>query len=459
MEVRFTIKGNEQEIVFSPMKDKYGRMFLCSRVQTGETISIPIISKDESPIFKFKEAADYDRFEESQDIINERLYGVYEEWMETMDNGFDADGEFVTDSSKPGYSPDDIFVENKPFSLKQLIDLIDSGDIDLNPNFQRNFVWDKTRQSRLVESIFLGLPLPSIYLSQYDDGILTIVDGLQRLNTIRRFLKDELRLYNLEYLIDCNGKTFSQLAQVLPPLRLRRFSQTQIMCFVIDYRSPNKLKYDLFRRLNTGGKPLNNQEIRNCLSRLPLQKALKEMVSSDEFKNATDNSIKDTRMDAQEAALRFMYFYDQYKDPNGLDNYSGNMENTLDDYVESINRQKDFQNYISAYSQSMKDAFTLFGRYTFRKVYPNYINLRRNQVNKLLMMVICVLLAKHREQYKNGIKQHKDLTSELATLIDSDTKFFYAITWSTNSKANILYVFKKLKEDIFDKNLINDEQN
>ena len=107
----------------------------------------------------------------------------------------------------------------------------------------------------------------------------------------------------------------------------------------------------------------------------------------------------------------------------------------------------------------MKDAFTLFGRYTFRKVYPNYINLRRNQVNKLLMMVICVLLAKHREQYKNGIKQHKDLTSELATLIDSDTKFFYAITWSTNSKANILYVFKKLKEDIFDKNLINDEQN
>ena len=162
MEVRFTIRGNEQEIVFSPMKDKDGRMFLRSKVQAGESISIPISSKEESPIFKFEVPSDYDIFEESQEIINERLYGLYEEWMETMDNGFDADGEFVTDSSKPGYSPDDIFVENKPFSLKQLIDLIDSGDIDLNPNFQRNFVWDKTRQSRLVESIFLGLPLPSI---------------------------------------------------------------------------------------------------------------------------------------------------------------------------------------------------------------------------------------------------------------------------------------------------------
>ena len=91
---------------------------------------------------------------------------------------------------------------------------------------------------------------------------------------------------NLEYLEECNGKTFKQLSEVLSALRIRRFSQTQIMCFVIDYRSPNKLKYDLFRRLNTGGKPLNNQEIRNCLSRPPLQKALKEMVNSEQFKKS-----------------------------------------------------------------------------------------------------------------------------------------------------------------------------
>lgn len=456
MEVRFTIKGNGQETVFSPVKDKDGHIYLRSKGESEKDLSIPLHFKENSQVFKLD---DYDRFEESQEIIDERLFGLSEEWMEVMENGFDADGEADAGKAKPGYSPDDIFVENKPFSLKQLIDLIDSGDIDLNPNFQRNFVWDNTRQSRLIESIFLGLPLPSIYLSQYDDGILTIVDGLQRLNTIRRFFKNELRLSNLEYLNDCNGKTYNQLSEVLPPLRIRRFSQTQIMCFVIDYRSPNKLKYDLFRRLNTGGKPLNNQEIRNCLSRPPLQKALKEMVSSDEFKRATDGSIRDTRMDAQESALRFMYFYDQYDERNILGNYSGNMESTLDEYVEKVNRQEDFQSYISAYSQSMHDAFTLFGRYTFRKVYTAYDNSRRNQVNKLLMVAICVLLARHRDLYKKSIEYGKNLTPELAALIETDSIFFNAITWSTNSKANILYVFQKLKENLFDKYLTNNGQN
>ena len=230
------------------------------------------------------------------------------------------------------------------------------------------------------------------------------------------------------------------------------------MCFVIDYRSPNKLKYDLFRRLNTGGKPLNNQEIRNCLSRPPLQKALKEMVNSEQFKKATDNSVKDNRMDAQESALRFMYFYDQYNEDNVLGDYLGNMDSALDEYVEKINRQTNFQNYISSYLQSLSDAFSLFGKYAFRKVYTEYEKSRRNQVNKLLMMTICVLLAKYRDLYKNGIEQKKDLTPVLATLIKNDPEFFNAITWSTNSKANIKYVFEKMKKDLFDYNLIENEQ-
>lgn len=118
------------------------------------------------------------------------------------------------------------------------------------------------------------------------------------MTTIKHFLEDKLVLSNLEYLEKCNNKKYSELESVLSPLRLRRFGQTQIMCFVIDYRSPSKLKYDLFKRLNTGGKPLNNQEIRNCLSRPHLQNVLHEMVKSDAFKNATNGSVKDTRMEA-----------------------------------------------------------------------------------------------------------------------------------------------------------------
>ena len=293
-------------------------------------------------------------FEETQEVIDERLLGLSGEWMDEQEQGFESDSS-DEDISQPGYGPDDIFVENKPFSLKQINDLIDEGDIELSPDFQRNFIWDNTRQSRLIESIFLGLPLPSIYLSQYVDGRLTIVDGLQRIMTIRRFLRNELRLNNLEYITECNGKTAEQLKEVFSPLRLRRFGQTQIMCFVIDYRSPNKLKFDLFRRLNTGGKPLNNQEIRNCLSRPELRQTLKDMVNTEAFKIATDNSVKDSRMEAQEAALRFLCFYQNFNDNDPVDFYNGNMEDTLDNAVETLNNYSGLKAFIPIYEQALKE--------------------------------------------------------------------------------------------------------
>lgn len=452
MEVRFTTKGSQEETVFYPLVDRNGKVSLHSESAQEVYKSIPLIVNEDTKIFKLN-IEDYGKFEETREVIDERLLGLSEEWMEVGESGFDAEGELNEKQAKPGYSPDQIFVENKPFSLKQLIDLIDNGDIELNPSFQRNFVWDNTRQSRLIESILLGLPLPSIYLSEYNDGILTIVDGLQRLKTIHKFVKDDLQLSNLEYLSECNGKKYSQLSEVLPALRIRRFSQTQIMCFVIDYRSPRSLKFDLFQRLNTGGKPLNSQEIRNCLSRPPLQKALREMVNSDEFKKTTNGSVKDTRMEAQESALRFIYFYDQYNENNVLGDYSGYLDRALDEYVENLNSKTDFQGYISVYLQSLRDASTLFGDYAFRKVHSGYAEGRKKHVNKLLMTAVCVLLAKHRESYVGGIERRENLTPALAVLFDSDTRFFNALSWSTSSKANVEYVFRTLKKELFDKHL------
>lgn len=448
-EVRFKIKGHEHEVIFSPVAGEDGKVYLYGKLSDDEIRKIPLEQNPDTKVFRL---LDYSVFEEEPEVIEERLLGLSGEWMDELAQGFESEIK-SEDKSKPGYGPDEIFVENKPFSLKQINDLIDDEDIELSPDFQRNFIWDETRQSRLIESIFLGLPLPSIYLSQYKDGRLTIVDGLQRIMTIRRFLNDKLRLSNLEYLDDCNGKTYSQLKDYFSPLRIRRFGQTQIMCFVIDYRSPNKLKYDLFRRLNTGGKPLNNQEIRNCLSRPCLRKLLKEMVGTAAFKQATGGSVKDNRMEAQETALRFLCFYTQYDAvAESLSFYSGNMEETLDDAVEYFNSYEDTGEILSVYEQAMKDAFCLFGNQAFRKVY--YGQTRRSQVNKLLMLSISVLLAKYCSQYRAKIDCGVNLTDAFCTLMAEDEKLFNALTWSTNSKWNIDYVFKTLKHELFDKNLI-----
>lgn len=271
--------------------------------------------------------------------------------------------------------------------------------------------------------------------------------------TIRRFLQNKLRLSNLEYIDECNGKSYSQLKDVFSPLRLRRFGQTQIMCFVIDYRSPNKLKFDLFRRLNTGGKPLNNQEIRNCLSRPELRKTLKAMVSTKAFKDATDNSVKDSRMEAQETALRFLCFYHHYGNDGGdLSFYSGNMEETLDGAVEFFNEFDGLSSFIVVYEQVMKDAFKLFGKHAFRKVYKGQS--RRSPVNKLLMLSVSVLLAQYGHLYRSKIDSGVKLTGALENLMEEDDSLFNALTWSTNSKWNIDYAFKTLKRELFDKNLL-----
>ena len=451
MEVRFTLKGKNGETVFSPISTYEGDNYLLGVDENGKELRIPIRRNPEG-IFALE---DISIFEETEDVIAERMLGLTEEWLENDYIGLESDAASVSDATaSPGYTPEEIFVENKPFSLRQIMELIDSGDIELSPNFQRNFIWDNTRQSRLIESIFMGLPLPSIYLSQYEDGRLTIVDGLQRIYTIRKFFDDKLRLSNMEYLVQCNGLTYSELAKTLSPLRIRRFAQTAIMCFVIDYRSPQKLKYDLFRRLNTGGKPLNNQEIRNCLSRLPLQKALKQMVSTLAFHKATDGSVKDTRLDAQECALRYMYFYDQYTEINPVGTYDGNMDAALNMYVEKMNNRRDFEEYINAFECALQDAYSLFGEYTFRKVVLNYKEQKRTQVNKLLMLSVLLLLTKHREAYKNGLEKGFNLTSQLAELMEQpDRMLFNMLTWSTNAKANIEYVLHTLKISLFDKYL------
>jgi|694.fasta_scaffold29078_4 hypothetical protein len=449
IEVHFTPLETNKEIPFTIATGRTEtEIYLYSQVAEKE-YKIPLTA--ENGLLRLVEA---NPFEETTEIVNERLVGLSTDWLETKSQGFENSTDFVS-LNKPGYGPDDIFVENKPFSLRQIVELINNGDIELTPDFQRNFIWDKTRQSKLIESILLGLPLPSIYLSQYKDGRLTVVDGLQRLHTIKYFLEDRLVLSNLEYLKDCNGKTYSQLEGILSPLRFRKFGQTQIMCFVIDYRSPTQLKFDLFRRLNTGGKPLNNQEIRNCLSRPSVQQLLKSMVDLENFGNATDWSVKDTRMEAREAALRFIYFFEQYKVSNPVGKYNGDMETTLDDFIDELNKRESnsLEKYISIYDKALGSAYHLFGDYCFRKVLPETVNGKRTPVNKLLMLTLSVLLTKFDSERTIELNEENSLLVPLAEFIENEERLFDAMTWGTNGKWNIEKGFTSLWK-FLDENLI-----
>lgn len=363
------------------------------------------------------------------------------------------DTETEEEDDETPYDPDKIRVDTKNFSLHQIYDMIKREDINLTPDFQRNLVWDNQRKSRLIESILMRIPLPMFYFAQDDEGRISVVDGLQRLSTIRDFMDNKFQLRKLEYLGEkCDGKiyTHKDTKKAIDAKYYRWFNMTQITVNVIDPSSPFKLKYDIFRRINTGGQPLNAQEIRNCLSSDELRMALRKMANLQSFKEATGYSIKDVRMEAQELALRFILFHRKFSFDKTLNNYSGNIESELNTLTETLSKDKkfDYTQYINLFDNAMKNAHHLFGRYSFRKCKVEHINSHayRQLINKALFVSWGVLLSELDHYKLSSSNTFESFAMPLAEKVSNENELFLFLSYSTNSKANIQAAFKSAEQ-------------
>lgn len=392
---------------------------------------------------------------EEQEVIFEKLDALYIQLIENEQSGTESSENEQIDEVQP-FDPEDIKVHAKPFSLRLVSDMIDDGDIDLSPDFQRNFVWNTHQKSRLIESILLRIPLPMFYFSEDPDGRITIVDGLQRLTTIKEFMDNKFALKDLEYLkASCGGRYYTdgENKKGLDKKYMRWFNQTQFSVNVIDPSSPSKVKYDIFRRINTGGKPLNNQEIRNCLAGKGLRSTLQKMTILEEFKTATDNSIKSRRMEDQEVALRFMTFQKLYDLNENFDFYSGYMESSLNDFTESLRNVEEDEliGYVNSYSKAMQNAQYLFGsRFAFRKVRPKDLepNSNKQLINKALFVCWSVLLSYYDPDKIRQMNDEYSLLKPLALEIQNDIELLNYLSYGTNAKNNLNYALKSSEEII-----------
>ena len=158
-----------------------------------------------------------------------------------------------TDLPTKPWDPRLIRITTKNFTIREIYTQIIERDLDLAPDFQRSFVWKKRQQIRLLESILLGIPLPAFYFNQDKSGAHQVIDGVQRLTTVKLFMSDRLILDegDLEYLKPLKGLCYS----TLDPATRRRFAGTQIVAHVIEPQTPDDVKYDIFNRVNTGGVP------------------------------------------------------------------------------------------------------------------------------------------------------------------------------------------------------------
>lgn len=172
----------------------------------------------------------------------------------------------------------EIHTDAYPMSIGELVNLYIDGDLDIHPEFQRIYRWSAIQKSRLIESILLGIPLPSFFVAQREDGVWDVVDGLQRLSTIFSFLgiykneKDELepplRLLGTEYLPGLDGVVWSEeidKEQYFSKDLQRAFKREKVDLKIVKRESDEQTKYELFQRLNTYGSSLSDQEVRNCL--------------------------------------------------------------------------------------------------------------------------------------------------------------------------------------------------
>lgn len=232
-------------------------------------------------------------------------------------DGFDVSEDVGTASSIKPWDPKKIRITTQQFTLREIVEQIRDGDIDLSPDFQREYVWKERQRTRLVESILLGIPLPAFYFNQSESGSYQVVDGVQRLSTIKLFMdnRHQLAAADLEYLTDLQNLTFGEFN----PALVRRFRSTPIIVHVIEPQTPDEVKYDIFNRVNTLGSPLSAQEIRHAMSRERSRRFIGSLVEDDRFDRATEfqywrrtsdgELVRDSgRMANRELALRFCAF-------------------------------------------------------------------------------------------------------------------------------------------------------
>ena len=344
------------------------------------------------------------------------------------------------------FDPTKINIETKTPSLDTLIKRIKNKTVQLNTEnyFQRrDDLWDVVKQSRLIESILIQFPLPAFFFDSTNDENWLVVDGLQRLSAIRNFCveKDEnkrLKLTDLEFLTQLNGKTWDGLSGNLQS----RIEESQVVIYKIMPGTPTDVKFNIFKRINTGGLVLEPQEIRHALFQGKPAKFIAELAKIPEFLKATMNKIPTHRMLDRDFANRFLCFY-----LLGHENCQTDLDTYMSKALASINHKSDeeIKKIVDDFSAAMNLSKNIFGKEAFRKVFDKYDRLP--PINKALFDAIATQFALLSDD-KRQILETKGVIFKnlLKNRLNEDSPFFISITSATATNSRIVKRHETIKE-------------
>jgi len=365
--------------------------------------------------------------------------------LELIDSD-DAEGEFFDTVMEP-FNPSDIDIVIEPKSLDSLIERIKHNEIDMNTDFQRHAeLWDNKKMSKLIESILIRFPLPAFYFDASEDENWLIVDGLQRLSTIRKFvLKKELKLSGLEFLTDLNGKNYDALHRTYQ----RRINECPVTVYLIKPGTPSEVKYSIFRRINTGGLTLNNQEIRNAMAKSGDRQFLQELASQECMISMMGDLSK--RMADQELVLRFWAFYKfDYLDKKNQKVIAIFLDKAMDEIKKSDDEYRDILR--ETFNKAITRCHLLLGEHAFEKEPSGSGGKKRK--NTTLFEVWMATMGKCDATIIKKLENKKEEFKQKYKELLKDTEFFNAITYSTQKAENVKIRYEKINQLISE--IVND---
>ena len=345
------------------------------------------------------------------------------------------------------FDPKDIKIIVEPKTIDHLVTRLRYDEINLNTEFQRKGnLWKPDVQSRLIESILLRLPLPAFYFDATDDSKWLVVDGLQRLWSIKNFVVNSefngrrnpaLELNGLEILTEYNGKgiTFDKLNRTMQ----RRILETPITTYLIQPGTPKQVKYNVFRRINSGGLGLNAMEIRNALNQGRASDFLRDLSEDSDLKAVL--RLQDKRMEDRELLLRAYAFIDK----NYLE-YKSPLSVFLDNAMEKLNEKTKSQ--LEALADGISDAIffqvDLFDKHIFsRSILSEKGRVKLNSALFEVWISEIYKLSKGAKQLL--IKNKEELIREYQILLQKE-EFNRAIATSTAGKGAVKIRFEGIQK-------------
>jgi len=330
-------------------------------------------------------------------------------------------------------------------SIIDLMGMIDRKEILLRPSFQRNAVWDNKRASLLIESIWLNIPIPQVFVSVEEDGMWNVIDGQQRLTSLNRFFKNDFKLKGLEVLSELNGENYSTLED--KPQRLLHGGNIRIVAIHED--SHPDIKFDVFMRINQGAVQLNAQELRNCLYRGNMNDLLHDLVKNEFLLQILNLTKPHIRFKDVEMVLRFLAVSESshYE----FDNYPGIMKTFLNNYMRDKRDALpvDTDALSKSFMESIEKVYEIFGKSSFRKW---DVELGDFDTKLNLSLMDCQMIAVEpfpleiiRDKKEAVLSKYKEIFQN-----SENTLFFESITSGTSSKAKLMTRIEFIKRTFED---------